>query len=142
MTTVFAASLSSCKETDNEVEEFPNLQKTNEAYYDKKLADRIREIKTSESLLTPESITAAGGKVYYISSINGSDENDGLTPTTPYKTTDPLFYMLGPFEKTYLKAGDGVFFERGSEWYAEKAEVNHFPIERYIYTRMACKISV
>lgn len=39
MTTVFAASLSSCKETDNEVEEFPNWQKTNEAYYDKKYAE-------------------------------------------------------------------------------------------------------
>ena len=31
MTTVFAVSLSSCKETDNEVEEYPNWQKTNEA---------------------------------------------------------------------------------------------------------------
>ncbi|MBQ6789312.1 MAG: S-layer homology domain-containing protein [Clostridia bacterium] len=95
-----------------------------EAYYDKTLADRIREIKTSESLITPEQITAAGGKVYYISSINGSDENDGLTPETPYKTTDPLFYMLGPFEKTYLKAGDGVFFERGSVFYGKQFSEN------------------
>ncbi len=90
-----------------------------EEYYDKMLADRIKEIKTSESLITPEQITAAGGKVYYVSSVNGSDENDGLTPETPYKTTDPLFYYLGPFQKTYLKAGDGVFFERGTEYYPE-----------------------
>ena len=39
MTTVFAASLSSCSETDNEKEEFPNWRKTNEAYYDKKYAE-------------------------------------------------------------------------------------------------------
>lgn len=39
MTTVFAASLSSCSETDNEKEEYPNWRKTNEAYYDKKYAE-------------------------------------------------------------------------------------------------------
>ena len=47
MTTVFAVSLSSCKETDNEVEEYPNWQKTNEAYYDKKYAE-VKQLVRSE----------------------------------------------------------------------------------------------
>lgn len=36
---VLTAGLSSCSETDNEVEEFPNWQATNEAFFDKKYAE-------------------------------------------------------------------------------------------------------
>ena len=39
MTTLFAVSVSSCSESDNEEEEFPNWQKTNETYYTQKYAD-------------------------------------------------------------------------------------------------------
>lgn len=39
MTTLFAVSVSSCSESNNEEEEFPNWRKTNEAYYDKKYTE-------------------------------------------------------------------------------------------------------
>lgn len=39
MTTLFAVSVSSCKETDNEAEEFPDWQTKNEQFFDKKYAE-------------------------------------------------------------------------------------------------------
>ena len=92
------------------------------AYYDKLLADRIKEIKNSESAITPEMIEAAGGTCYYLSSINGDDSNDGLSPETPWKSLSKLIDIKVPgvVELSVADPGDGVFFERGSEWYAEK----------------------
>ena len=46
------------------------------------------------------------GTTYYVSSINGSDENDGLSPETPFKTCKRFSGML--------KEYDYVLFERGS----------------------------
>lgn len=92
-----------------------------EAEYDKKLADRITEIKNSKSAVTPADITKAGGKCYFISSVNGNDKNDGLSEKTAWKTFDNLYKTkAGGLVVEYLpESGDGVFFERGSEFYAE-----------------------
>lgn len=49
------------------------------------------------------------GTVYYVSSSEGSDSNDGLTPETAFKTTDKAFAK-------YKRGGDYsdmVFFKRG-----------------------------
>lgn len=104
------------------------LTSDDEAYYEKQLSDRIREIKNSDSLITPAEIEKNGGTCYYISSINGDDEkNDGKSPDSPYRTVDPLFYYKGAgnfFKFTYLKEGDGVFFERGSVFYGKQFSEN------------------
>ena len=92
------------------------------AKYEKLLVDRIAEIKNSESAVTPEMIKAAGGECYYISSINGDDSNSGKSPDRSWKTFDNLFDIkAGGLVVLFIpKSGDAVFFERGSEWYAEK----------------------
>ena len=100
------------------------------AYYDKLLADRIKEIKNSESELTPEDVKAKGGNVYYMSSINGDDSNDGKTPETAWKTPRRLFNVKAGDKvwlQTVLKTGDGVFFERGSVFYATHLNSAEFP---------------
>jgi len=88
--------------------------------YDKILIERINEIKNSESALTPEMVTAKGGTCYYISSINGDDNNNGLSPENAWKTPRALFDVYDENEEwdSKLKKGDGVFFERGSVFYA------------------------
>ena len=93
-------------------------------YYDKLLVDRIGEIKCSPSELTPEAIKERGGVCWYVSSIRGDDKNDGKSPETAFKTPGALIRRWyetndgrAPIFKT--KAGDGVFFERGSVFYPE-----------------------
>ncbi|MBR4661454.1 MAG: S-layer homology domain-containing protein, partial [Clostridia bacterium] len=90
--------------------------------YDTLLTNRVNEILNSKSEVTPADITKNGGKVYYLSSFRGDDKNDGLTPDTPWKSISNLWtYKTGtPMRKTILKAGDGVFFERGSIYYPER----------------------
>ena len=53
------------------------------------------------------------GAAYYVSN-HGSDENDGLSPETPFATMAP-FHGEGRIE---LRYGDAVFFERGCVWRA------------------------
>ena len=88
--------------------------------YDKMLIDRISGIKNSKSEVTPADIERNGGKVYYVSSFRGSDDNDGLTPDTPFRSVKSLFrYRVGFNVGSKLEPGDGVFFERGSIFYPE-----------------------
>lgn len=47
------------------------------------------------------------GKKYYVSSVNGNDDNDGLSPATALKT-------LPAAANLSLKEGDAVLLERGS----------------------------
>lgn len=91
-------------------------------YYDQLLADRIAEIKNSKSELTPEMIEANGGTCYYISSIRGDDNNDGKSPETPWRSLSKIWrrYNTMGSKIPFVKKGDGIFFERGSEWYADK----------------------
>ena len=50
------------------------------------------------------------GTAYYVSN-RGSDQNNGLSPETPFAT-------MAPFDNIQLNYGDAVFFERGSVWRA------------------------
>ena len=86
------------------------------------VSERIAEIKSTPSAVTPADIKAEGGTCYYVSSLNGDDSNDGLTPETAWATPDALFiYKTGPrLWIPKLKKGDGVFFERGSEFYPRR----------------------
>ena len=60
------------------------------------------------------------GACYYISSVNGKDDNDGLSPDTPWKSISKLYNVSGGGQtiQSILNCGDAVFFERGSEFFA------------------------
>ena len=89
--------------------------------YDEILYNRIEEILNAENAITPEAVKAAGGTCYYVSSLNGDDKNNGITPETPFKTTQALWEIKagGLVQNSKAKAGDAVFFERGSEFYPD-----------------------
>lgn len=77
---------------------------------------KAKEIYDSPSLLLPEDIK---GTCYYVSSINGNDNNDGLSPQTAWKTLDKLVESNTGNDsfstyKHVVKSGDAVFLERGS----------------------------
>ncbi len=82
--------------------------------YEKEAQDKIDEIMSADGI-DPVTIT---GTCYYISSINGDDTNEGLSPETPWKTVNNLYTIIGGGWKINhnLKPGDAVFFERGSEF--------------------------
>ncbi|MBO5726694.1 MAG: acetylxylan esterase, partial [Clostridia bacterium] len=65
---------------------------------------RIAQILTTKDEIKPQE----GGKAYYVSN-NGSSSNDGLTTATPLKTIEDVNNL-----ESKLKAGDVVYFERGS----------------------------
>lgn len=65
---------------------------------------RVEEIKESESTLE------VTGKKYYVSE-RGSDNNDGLSEKTPWKTIKRV-------NEAELCEGDGVFFKRGDHFRA------------------------
>ena len=90
--------------------------------YHEIIRQRIQEIKDSESAVTPEMIKTAGGECYYVSSICGDDSNDGLTPDTPWRSLSRLWrtYAGDQVFISIPKAGDAVFFERGSVFYGQR----------------------
>ena len=64
---------------------------------------RISEIRGTENMTIP-----TGAKVYYVSN-NGSDSNNGTSPSTPWKTLDKV-------NGAKLSVGSYVCFERGGLW--------------------------
>ncbi|MCL2118581.1 MAG: hypothetical protein FWH27_09170 [Planctomycetaceae bacterium] len=60
------------------------------------------------------------GTCYYVSSVNGNDDNDGLSPDAPWQSISKLYHVEddGQMIQPALQYGDAVFFERGSEFYA------------------------
>lgn len=49
---------------------------------------------------------------YYVSSLNGNDNNDGLSENTPFRTLDKI-------NQTALNPGDRIFLEKGSVFSGE-----------------------
>ncbi len=69
--------------------------------------DKAAEDKRQSILKTADTLKPSGsGKAYYIS-YRGSDQNDGLSPNTPWKSPAKAANSL------LFKAGDVVLFERG-----------------------------
>lgn len=67
-------------------------------------ADELRqEILHSKNTLD---LYEANGRIYYMSSSEGNDQNDGLSPETPFKTLTGL-------HSAYTVDGDTVLFKRG-----------------------------
>ncbi len=98
------------------------LDSETKEYYDALLSDRINEILSSESEITPETVKAGGGKCYYVSSLNGKSENSGESPSEAWAETEDMWVIKagGLVRQSKLKAGDGVFFERGSIFYNKR----------------------
>ena len=89
---------------------FPYTPAQSEAVYLDAADARREEIRTATSEL-PDEVTKT---VYYISG-SGSDDNDGLSPETPWAT--PYRAMAEE-----LQYGDAVLFERGGTWYIDIEE--------------------
>ena len=69
-------------------------------------SDAIALKRREEILKTPNNTYTPGmnGKTYYVSSINGSADNDGLSPEKPIRDVSTL----------YFEPGSVILFERGS----------------------------
>lgn len=78
--------------------------------------NRLNAILNSETTIQKSTEYILGktytGTAYYVSSINGNDDNDGLSPQTALASIERLHHVD-------LKPGDAVFFERGSLWRSE-----------------------
>lgn len=73
----------------------------------KKQTDELFEERKNK-ILNSESDVEVKGRKYYVSN-SGSDENDGLSIDSPFKT-------VAHINSIKLEPGDGVFFERGGIW--------------------------
>ncbi len=89
------------------------------ASYEADAAARIEEILSAEDI-DPTTVT---GTCYYVSSINGSSDNKGNSPSDAFASVDDLFVVKagGLVVESKIQAGDGVFFERGSEFFGTEA---------------------
>lgn len=86
--------------------------------FEAEIESRRDEIFNTESELLPSDIK---GTAYYISSKNGDDSNDGLSPETAWKTTRNTYTLHAGgivMLDNILKEGDGIFFERGGVYTA------------------------
>lgn len=67
--------------------------------------DSVSEKKKKEILESKDEIEITGKK-YYVSSLNGNNDNDGLSPQTAVASLNGV--------KGIIKSGDAILFERGS----------------------------
>ncbi len=74
-------------------------------------ASRIEEIESTENFTVPADAT-----VYYVSSKNGNDSNNGTSKDTPWKTIDKVNKTVTAGTSSAQKY---VLFERGSEFRGE-----------------------
>ena len=83
---------------------------------EKKLNAAFEERKNK--ILNAESEWKLGenGFIRYVSSTEGNDANDGLSPETPWKTLEKV--MTEQKTKT-VRTGDVVLFKRGDEWHGK-----------------------
>ena len=65
---------------------------------------KIADIRDSGNMVIP-----SGSKVYYVSSVNGNDNNDGTSPSKSWKS-------LSKLASSSIAAGSYVLLERGSLW--------------------------
>ena len=68
-------------------------------------------IVKSDTFIPGETYT---GTAYYVSSSEGDDSNDGLSPERPWKTLRRVHQ--GEWDGDIYRPGDAVFFKRGDVW--------------------------
>ena len=73
--------------------------------------------KITLTLLLILALVNTEAQVYYVSSSQGSDLNDGLSVQSPFKSIDKLnSIQFNPGDSIYLKSGDyweGMFWLKG-----------------------------
>lgn len=88
------------------------------SYYYALAAARRDAILSSETSIVKSDVFIPGetytGTAYYVSSSQGNDENDGLSPETPWKTLERVHQ--GEWDGDIYEPGDIVFFKRGDTW--------------------------
>ena len=77
-----------------------------------KFDERVEKIKNTES----EWKVRKGGTVWYVSSSEGDNQNDGLSPETPVKSIPKVIRMQNDGT---IKPGDVILFKRGDEWHGK-----------------------
>ncbi len=82
--------------------------------------NRLQQLNTdnlNNNTNSTDYITGASGLVYYISSSGGNDSNDGLTPSSPWKTFLHISnYITGENTSRHLYPGCVVLLKRGDVW--------------------------
>lgn len=64
-----------------------------------------------------ETVSVRPSTTYYVSSLNGNDSNDGLSPKTPWRTLERV-------NSHQFKPGEFILFEKGTEYFG-RIEVRH-----------------
>lgn len=94
--------------------DWEKLEKSTAEEYLMQSKKRKEEIINSPNI----DISNVKGTVYYVSSLNGNDDNDGLSPQTAWKSLEKLNEIDTENKcSKFLKYGDVVLFERGSKFY-------------------------
>jgi hypothetical protein len=83
--------------------------------------DQAGNISTPLSDTIDITLPAEPTNTYYVSSSQGSDTNNGTSPSTPWKT---IHKVNTPYPSV-LKPGDAVLFKRGEIWLNEDHLVPH-----------------
>lgn len=96
---------------------------TEKSRLDTKVQTAINDIMNSETNIANAGTLVPGssysGKAIYVSSSDGNDSNDGLSPETPIKTLSELHDRAYYNDERQLVSGDAVFFKRGDVWRGE-----------------------
>ena len=79
------------------------------------------DIVHSDTYIPGETYT---GTAYYISN-DGDDNNDGLSPETPWRTLWKLNYEINWGEDRVVKSGDIIYFRRGDTFRLNDGDVNN-----------------
>ncbi len=100
--------------------DIPELTEEKDMELQNNLQERIQNILHTETAITKSDEFIPGetytGTAYYVSP-DGSDENDGLSPETPWQSVFKVIQESNWFDRGgCLKYGDAVFFERGGLW--------------------------
>ena len=89
------------------------------AEYEAMAAARREAILSSETKIVHSDVFIPGetytGRAYYVSSSEGNDNNNGLSPESPWQSVWQVINID-------LQAGDAVFFKRGDMWRQELFE--------------------
>lgn len=80
--------------------------------------EKAEKMKASVREAADIELFSISGACWYVSSIHGNDENDGRSPETPFKSPNKLWKKTPDGDISVINSGDGVFFERGSVFYA------------------------
>jgi hypothetical protein len=75
------------------------------------IAPTATATSTPSSAATPSATPTPNGLTYYVDSVNGSDANNGTTPSSAWRSLSKVQSMIGN-----IKPGISILFARGDTW--------------------------